>query len=150
EKDACDIEVASLHQGFIRSIRASDGECLFDQRVVEINKTSDGWAVALSRGTIEAPVLVTAAGAWAEGLASQVGIVGPQLFPLRRTALLADVTGVPISNEWPFVIDIRESFYFKPDAGKLLISPADEEPTVASDVQADEWDVAVAVDRLEA
>ncbi len=69
--------------------------------------------------------------------------------PFQRTAVLVDPPeGADISS-WPAVIDIDENFYFKPDAGKLLLSPADEQPVAPCDAQPDELDVAIAVDRVE-
>ena len=71
------------------------------------------------------------------------------LQPRRRTALIVDLPQGLRSEEWPMVIDIDEQFYFKPDAGALLISPADETPTEPCDAWPDDWDVAVAVDRVQ-
>jgi D-arginine dehydrogenase len=98
---------------------------------------------------VSAPVLVNAAGAWADGVAETCGALRIGLQPLRRTALLVDPpTGVDI-RDWPAVIDADEMFYFKPDAGKLLLSPADETPDKPGDAQPDDLDVAVAVDRVQ-
>jgi len=94
-------------------------------------------------------VLVNAAGAWADTVAERCGAQKLGLQPLRRTALLVDVpAGVDITD-WPAVIDADEMFYFKPEAGKLLLSPADETPDVPRDAYPDDLDVAIAVDRVQ-
>ena len=66
----------------------------------------------------------------------------------RRTAILVDAPADIYVGDWPMVVDVDEQFYFKPDAGQLLVSPADETPMMACDVQPEEIDVAVAVDRF--
>jgi D-arginine dehydrogenase len=98
---------------------------------------------------LAAALVVNAAGAWADEIAALAGVRPLGLQPYRRTAVLVDPPqGVTVSH-WPMVIDIDEQFYFKPDAGQLLLSPADETAAAPGDVQPDEWDVAVAVDRIQ-
>ena len=93
--------------------------------------------------------MVNAAGAWADEIAGLAGVAPIGLQPMRRTAILVEPPPGAEIDDWPMVIDADESFYFKPDAGLLLVSPADETPMAPCDVQPDEWDVAVAVDRVE-
>ena len=100
--------------------------------------------------SLQAPIVVNAAGAWADEIARLAGIAPVGLVPCRRTAVLVDPPAGMTVDEWPFVNDIDEQFYFKPDAGSLFISPADETATVPGDAQPDEWDIAVAVDRVQA
>jgi D-arginine dehydrogenase len=108
------------------------------------------WEIALSDGSAVAPVLINAAGAWADEVAEACGARPIGLQALRRTALLVDAPpGVDI-RVWPAVIDADEQFYFKPDAGRLLVSPADETPDKPGDAQPDELDIAICVDRIEA
>jgi D-arginine dehydrogenase len=98
---------------------------------------------------VSAPVLVNAAGAWADTVAERCGATRLGLQPLRRTALLVDVpAGVDI-KDWPAVIDTDEMFYFKPEAGKLLLSPADETLDAPGDALPDDLDIAIAVDRVQ-
>ncbi len=95
-------------------------------------------------------MLINAAGAWADQIGKLCGARELGLQPLRRTAILVDAPeGVDIRH-WPLVIDADEQFYFKPDAGKLLLSPADETPSPPCDAQPEELDVAIGVDRVEA
>jgi D-arginine dehydrogenase len=78
------------------------------------------------------------AGAWNIGMT-----------PLKRTACLIGSPMGHSTERWPMLVDIEERFYLKPDAGALLLSPADETPSAPCDAQVDDLDVAVAVDRIE-
>jgi D-arginine dehydrogenase len=106
-------------------------------------------------GFISAPVVVNAAGAWAGKVGELAGISGLGLQPMQRTAVLIDPNKSANQGEkldvadWPLVVDIDEHFYFKPDAGLLLISPADESPRGPCDAQPEELDIAIAIDRFQ-
>ena len=94
-------------------------------------------------------MVVNAAGAWVDEIATLAGLEPLELQPKRRTAMLIDAPENIDITDWPLMIDVEEQFYFKPDAGALLLSPADETPSPACDAQAEELDIAVAVDRFE-
>jgi D-arginine dehydrogenase len=148
--DAMDIDVDGLHQGFLRGARAAGANLLTGIQASRIKRRNGIWSIELDAGTLSAPVLVNAAGAWADELAAACGARRIGLEPLRRTALLVDApAGIDIRG-WPAVIDTDEQFYFKPDAAQLLISPADETPQAPGDAQPDELDVAIGVDRVQA
>jgi D-arginine dehydrogenase len=150
DPDAMDIDVAALHQGYLRGARAAGAVVATNTRVVHVEHRNGLWKAAISEGSAVAPVLINAAGAWADGVAEICGAQPVGLRAYRRTAVLVDApVGVDI-REWPAVIDASEQFYFKPDAGKLLLSPADEMPDMARDVQPEEVDIALCVDRIEA
>jgi D-arginine dehydrogenase len=150
DPDAMDIDVDALQQGFLRGARASGATLIANNRVTDARRLNGLWSIRLGDDSVSAPVLVNAAGAWADEVAAICGARPIGLQPLRRTALLVDApAGVDI-RAWPAVIDADERFYFKPDASKLLLSPADETPDRAGDAQPDEMDVAVCVDRVEA
>jgi D-arginine dehydrogenase len=149
EPNSADIDVHGLHDGYLRECRRRGGKVVCDSPVHALNFVAPNWTVAAGRTTFSAPVVVNAAGAWADELARLAGIEPLGLVPMRRTAMLIDIPPGSSAASWPMVIDIDEQFYFKPDAGSLLISPADETPTSPSDVQPEEWDVAVAVDRIQ-
>jgi len=150
DSDATDIEVEALHQGFLRGGRAAGAILITRSWVTEPQRRNGVWNIELTDGqVVSAPVLVNAAGAWADTVAERCGAQKLGLQPLRRTALLVDVpAGVDITD-WPAVIDADEMFYFKPEAGKLLLSPADETPDVPRDAYPDDLDVAIAVDRVQ-
>jgi D-arginine dehydrogenase len=118
--------------------------------VESLERDTHGWTVRAGAESLRAPIVVNAAGAWADEIAQLAGIAPVGLVPCRRTAVLVDPPAGMAVDEWPFVNDIDEQFYFKPDAGSLFISPADETAAVPGDAQPDEWDVAVAVERVQA
>jgi D-arginine dehydrogenase len=149
EPDAMAIDVALLHQGYLRGLRARGGRLVTDAAVSAIERQGGAWQVETTAGTFQAEILVNAAGAWADRLAEMAGVVPIGLIPKRRTALLLDSPGGLEPSAWPMVIDVDERFYFKPESGKLLVSPGDESPIEPCDVQPEEMDVAVAVDRFE-
>jgi D-arginine dehydrogenase len=92
--------------------------------------------------------VVNAAGAWADQIGRLAGAKPIGLVPMRRTVITFDPPAGTDIGRWPAVIDIDEQWYFKPDAGRLLASPADETPSAPCDAQPDEYDIAVVVDRL--
>jgi D-arginine dehydrogenase len=148
--DAMDIDVDALHQGFIRGARTAGAKLVTGTKVERIERRNGQWSIELDVETVSAPVLVNAAGAWADELAEACGARRVGLQPLRRTALLVDApTGVDIRH-WPAVVDTDEEFYFKPDAAQLLLSPADEIPQGPGDAQPEDVDVAIGVDRVQA
>jgi D-arginine dehydrogenase len=107
------------------------------------------WSVRTTQATLRARIVVNAAGAWAGEIGRLAGALDIGLQPLKRTACLIDQPAGHGADRWPMLLDVEEQFYAKPDAGMLLLSPADETLTRPCDAQADELDVAVAVDRLE-
>jgi D-arginine dehydrogenase len=146
---AMDIDVNGLHQGFLRGARAFGAILLTNTPVNHVERHNGLWRIASSGGDVSAPVLINAAGAWSDELAKICDVRPLGLQPLRRTALLVEPPpGTDVRN-WPAVIDADEAFYFKPDAGKLLLSPADETPSVPGDAFPEELDVAIAVDRVQ-
>ncbi|MGH6993782.1 MAG: NAD(P)/FAD-dependent oxidoreductase, partial [Caulobacteraceae bacterium] len=150
EPDAADIEVNALHQGYLRLLRSRGGRLLTDFSVQSIDRKSDGWEVRSGEMRFSAPIIIDAAGAWADEVAALAGVEPLGLAPLRRTAILVEPPQGARIETWPMVIDIDEQFYFKPDAGQLLLSPADETPSDPCDAQPEEWDIALAIDRVQA
>jgi D-arginine dehydrogenase len=149
EDDAADVDVDALHQGYLRQFRASSGTLVTNAEVRALRHDGALWHVEMPTHTVRARVVVNAAGAWADNVARLAGAAPLQIQPCRRTAILVELPEGVVSDAWPMVIDIDEAFYMKPDAGLLLISPADETPVEACDVQPEELDIAIAVDRVE-
>jgi D-arginine dehydrogenase len=149
EDDAADVDVNELHQGYLRRFKSAGGTLFLTADVQTLALRDSKWTAQTPVGDFAAPILVNAAGAWADTVAGKAGATPLKIKPRRRTALLAEFPAGISADAWPMVIDIDESFYLKPDAGLLLISPADETPVPPCDVQPEEFDVAVAVDRVE-
>ncbi|MDI1244535.1 MAG: FAD-binding oxidoreductase [Rhodoferax sp.] len=149
EPDAMDMDVHGIHQGFLRGAKAAGARLVCDAGVRQISHDGRVWCVETAAGSFSAPMLVNAAGAWCDELAQLAGVKPVGLVPMRRTAFTCEVPASVQMQEWPLVIDAAETFYFKPEAGLLLVSPANADPVPAQDVQPEELDVAIAVDRLE-
>ena len=149
ETDAMDIDVHGLHQGYLRAVRAAGGRIVCQAGISAIERAASGWRVITPAQDYVADIVVNAAGAWGDDIARLAGVEPIGLSPRRRTALIVDPPDGVVPDGWPMVIDVEESLYFKPEAGKLLLSPADETPSAACDALPDDYDVAVAVDRFE-
>ncbi|QJR10361.1 FAD-dependent catabolic D-arginine dehydrogenase DauA [Usitatibacter rugosus] len=146
---SADIDVDALHQAYLRRTRSLGGRIELGAAVREARWTGDLWSIATRQDTFTAPVVVNCAGAWGDEFARLAGVRPIGLQPRRRTAMRIEApTGAELSP-WPAAVDVDEEFYFKPDAGALLLSPADEHESPACDVQPEELDVAIAVDRFE-
>ena len=149
EPDALAMDVDVLHQGYLRGIRRSGGTVVCNAEVTALQRSAQGWQLRAGGIDYAAPVVLNAAGAWADVVASLAGVRPIGLQPKRRSAFIfAPPQGVS-SNDWPLTIGIDEDWYFKPDAGMLLGSPANADPVPPQDVQAEELDIALAIDRIE-
>src|SRR4029077_17305820 len=116
--DARDIDVHALHQGYLRGMRARGGALKTNAEVRALARVAGGWRIETSAGTVRAATVVNAAGAWADVVAGLAGAAPIGLVPKRRTAFIVDC---PVeASSWPAVCNAEESFYFKPEAGRLL------------------------------
>jgi D-arginine dehydrogenase len=148
EPDAMDIDVHALHQAFLRGLTARGGRLVCNADVRALDRQAGLWRVSTSAGEFSATLLVDAAGAWVDEVGTLAGAKPVGLVPKRRTAITFDPPAGLAIERWPLVIDADEQWYFKPDAGRILASPADETPSPPCDAQPDEYDIAVLVDRL--
>ncbi len=148
EPDCSDIDVAALHQHWLRDARQSGAELLCSARLAAAETTASGWDLTLADGRrLGCGVLVNAAGAWADSVAQMAGLRPLGITPFRRTvAQLRTAPAPPV--DLPLVLDLAEKFYFKPEAGRLWLSPHDETASLACDAAPDELDIAEAVARL--
>lgn len=149
EPDCCDIDVAGLHQAYLR-VAAKGGAVL--QCRAELQQASrggDAWRIATRQGEYQARILVNAAGAWADEVSRRAGVLPLGIAPFRRTMVQLRVAP-PVSASMPLIVDVDGNFYFKPDGGGgVWLSPHDEIPSEPCDAAPDEMDVAIAIDRLE-
>ncbi len=150
EEDAFDMDVAALHQGYLKQLRARGGSLALRHRAGRIERRDGRWEVATSgNATFRAPVVVNAAGAWGDEVAAIAGVIPIGLQPRRRTAVIIDPAPHDVSR-WPMLVDVGHHWYARPEARtRLLVSPADETPMHAHDVQPDELDIAIAIDRVQ-
>jgi D-arginine dehydrogenase len=149
EPDASDMDVHAIHQGFLRGIRRSGGALLADAPVTSLRREGGVWQVQAGGHALEAPMVVNAAGAWADAIGVLAGARPIGLQPKRRSAFIfAPPEGVA-SAGWPMTAGIEEDWYIKPDAGMLLGSPANADPVPPHDVQPEELDIATAIARIE-
>lgn len=149
EPGACDIDVHTLHQGFLRGLRRQGGEWVCDAPVDRIQYSAGRWTVVAGERQWSAPVLINAAGAWADEIARLAGVRPIGLQPKRRSAFTFTAPEGLDTRAWPMVIALDETWYFKPDAGALLGSPANADPVPPHDVQAEELDIATAIHFIE-
>ncbi|MBL8538613.1 MAG: FAD-binding oxidoreductase [Hyphomonadaceae bacterium] len=149
EPGASEIDVAALHQGYLRGAKRRGAILRCEAELFGAQYESGLWRVATRAGVFEARVLVNAAGAWADAIAEAAGVAPLGLVPFRRTVCIVPGIDDTLVRRWPLVIDVDEDFYFKPDAGNILLSPADETPCPPCDAAPDEIDIAIAVERFE-
>ncbi len=151
EADAMDIDVHALHQGWLRAARRQGALLWTAAELRSAQHDGQAWTLALADGRgLRTQVLVNAAGAWADAVALCAGVAPAGLQPKRRSAFTFDPPAATESRHWPAVVGIDESWYFKPDAGQLLGSPANADPVPAHDVQPEELDIATGIAAIEA
>jgi D-arginine dehydrogenase len=150
EHGAQDIDVHALHQGFLRGMRGGGGELRTGAHVVAAQHDGARWVLQLADGeAVRAHTVVDAAGAWVDEVAALFGAAPIGLVPHRRSAFTFKASeGMDVSG-WPAVVGVDESYYFKPDAGQLLGSPANADPTVPHDVVPEELDIALGIHQIE-
>ena len=150
EDNAFDMDVGGLHQGFLRRTRQAGGILLLRNRAGKIERSNGLWQVETSGGVIvTAPTIVNAAGAWGDEVARLAGIAPLGLLPCRRTVAIIDPAPYQVAN-WPMVQSAAHNWYVRAEARtKLLVTPCDETPMHPHDVQPDELDVAIAIDRMQ-
>ena len=151
EPGAQDIDVHALHQGFLRGLRARGGELRTGAQVAAAQRSGALWTLRLADGeALHAHAVVDAAGAWADDVAALFGAPPIGLVPHRRSAFTFKAPEGSDVSGWPAVVGVDESYYFKPDAGQLLGSPANADPTAPHDVVPEELDIAMGIHQIEA
>jgi D-arginine dehydrogenase len=150
DRDAIKLDSDALLQGFARAIRHAGGEIVTRARVGELSRANGAWAALTDNGgRFSAPIVVNAAGSWADAIAALAGAAKVGLQPKRRTIITFDgPEGVDVSG-WPFVKTVGEELYFAPESGRLFASPMDEVPSEPADAQPDDYEVALAAHRVE-
>ena len=149
EPACADIDVAGLHQHYLALGRQRGVSLATRARLAAADRNGANWSLTCEDGrTFAATTLVDAAGAWADDVARLAGAAPLGIQPLRRTVAQLR-TAPPPPADLPLVLDIAGRFYFKPEAGRLWLSPHDETPTPPCDAAPEELAVAEAIARFE-
>ena len=146
EPEALDLDVAELHQAFVRGFRRAGGKVRVSAPVERLQRSTSQWTVVAGGDEIQADVVVNAAGAWGDVIGSMAGARSLGLQPMRRTAFT--VPGEGAYRYWPLVADADNQFYFRPDGTQLLCSLAEERVSPPEDARPDEIDIALAIERI--
>lgn len=150
DRSGLKLDADALLQSYARAVRAAGSEVRLGTRIAGIDQRGDLWRLRTEAGaTLEAPVLVNAAGAWADRVAGMAGVAPLGLQPMRRTIIVVDPPAGTDARAWPFVHAAANDFYMLPEAGQLLVSPVDEVADDPCDAQPEEYDLALAAHQLE-
>ncbi|WP_447755082.1 NAD(P)/FAD-dependent oxidoreductase [Sphingopyxis fribergensis] len=147
---ACsDIDVGHLHAAYLRAAQRAGAALATRAPLESARRTNNGWDVRLAGQNVHAALIVNAAGAWADRVAAACGIAPLGIQPLRRTVVQLRL-GVPVPADLPLIVHVGGDFYFKGESeGRIWLSPHDETPTLPHDAAPEEYDVALAIDRLQ-
>jgi D-arginine dehydrogenase len=150
DRNGIRLDPHALLQGNLRQLRANGGELYTGERAARVEYRSAAWEVTTERGgSYSAPVLVNAAGAWADRIAALARVQPLGLQPKRRTIITFDAPSGTELDRLPFAKTVGDELYFAPESGRLFASPMDEVPSDPVDAQPDELEVALAAYRME-
>ncbi|WP_187774284.1 NAD(P)/FAD-dependent oxidoreductase [Lolliginicoccus suaedae] len=142
-----DIDVLAVHQMYVRGFKSRGGTTRTGARVTGLERTGDAWRITTASETVEAGLVIDAAGAWADAIAEMAGARPLGLVPKRRTLFLSPAS-VPVDPHGPTIGDPAERWYFKPEGDGILASPADADPVDAGDAKASELNIARAMEEI--
>jgi D-arginine dehydrogenase len=143
------LDADAVLQANAKAVRAASGEILVGRRIEAIEPAGEGWTVRTQSESWSAPILINAAGAWADSVAAMAGVAPLGLQPRRRTIIAVDPPQGAAIDAWPFAHSAAGDFYVLPEAGRLLVSPMDEIADDPCDAAPEDYDLALAADRLE-
>lgn len=149
EDNASDIDVDALHQGWLRRVRDGGGRILLDAPVDHGERRDGHWHLDTPKGRVRARVVVNAAGAWADSVAALCGVASVGLVPMRRSIAVLPAPEGHDTRDWPLTADAADRWYVKPETGRLLVSPADEDPVEPHDAYVDDMVLAEGLHRFE-
>jgi D-arginine dehydrogenase len=140
----------ALLQGNLRRLRSQGGELHTGARIARMERRSGAWELTSDKGERwTAPIVVDAAGSWADRVAGLAGVQPLGLEPKRRTIITFDAPPGTELDRLPFAKTVGDELYFAPESGRLFASPMDEVPSEPMDAQPDEYEVALAAFRME-
>ncbi len=143
------MDVNAIHMGYLRKARADGAQMVMNAEVTSLEHKGGKWHVSTPAGEFAAPVVINAAGAWADVVAEMAGVRQIGLVPKRRTAFTFDPPAGHDVSTWTAAVDCEEQWYINTEAGQVLGSLADETPVPPQDVQPEEEDIALAVERIQ-
>jgi len=149
ERDARGIDVDLLLQGYARMLRGRGGRIVTGAAVQSLQHKAGQWRVETAQGSFTAPTIVNAAGAWADEVTAMAGLPRLGLTPYRRSAAIIPAPEGHDTEHWPIFGSIAETWYAKPEAGKLMVSPADEDPVDPHDAWPEDMVLAEGLHRFE-
>lgn len=149
ERNARGIDVDLLLQGYARMLRARGGRIVTGAAVIGMTRAAGLWQVETAQGSHAAPIVINAAGGWADEVAALAGAPRAGLQPYRRSAAIIPAPEGYETEHWPIFGSVAETWYAKPEAGKLMVSPADEDPVDPHDAWADDMVLAEGLYRFE-
>ena len=148
EPTALDLDVDQLCQGFLRELKRNGGTLICDAPVVQMNRRHDLWQIRTAAGDYSAPVVINAAGAWADDVAEMAQRTRIGLVPYRRTAAIVAFEKIPDRN-WPMLYNFDETWYARPEAEWMMVSLSEETPVSPGDAWPEDIDVATAIDNFQ-
>jgi len=149
EEGVMDMDVAAIHQGFLKGLKARGGTVACDAGVTALDRPNGVWHAKTRAGEFAAPFVVNAAGAWADKVAALADAQAVGLVPKRRTAIIVELPNGTDTRSWAAVDEAGYGCYCKPETGRVMASPADATPVEPGDVQPEDLDVAIVADWLE-
>jgi D-arginine dehydrogenase len=149
DSSGSEIDVNALHRGFLRLMKSRGGRLVTGRPVAALRRAAGIWHISAGDREFRTPVIINATGAWADEIGRMAGAEVIGLVPKRRTAVMVAAPPDIDGDRMPMTIDMEEGFYLKPESGQFLVSPANEDPMPPCDVQPDELDVAICLDRIE-
>jgi D-arginine dehydrogenase len=150
DRNGLRLEPHALLQGYAKTLRTSGGQLVTSARAAQISRSGGAWTVVTERGdSFSAPVLVNAAGSWADTIAGLAAVEPLRLQPMRRTIITFDAPEGSDLSSWPFAKTVGDELYFAPESGRVFASPMDEVSSDPCDAQPDDYEVALAAHRVE-
>ncbi len=150
EEDAYDIDVNSLLQGYLKAARKNNAQTLSECAVESITRVNSQWEVQCKKGHFTAPILVNAAGGWADIINNLAGVTPVGITPYKRTAFTFNLLPNQQGADWPMVSSTDFNWYVKPEQGCFMGSPSDAVPVTPGEVYSDDMDVAQGAYNIEA
>ena len=148
DSEASDIDVNAVYNIYLKNLTKNNGKVITDIKITEFLHQDHGWKILTNQDEFQTKIIVNAAGAWCDQIATNVGAKNINIVPKKRTIFCFKPTNIKLNNEWPLGVDVEENFYFKIENDTVIASPADETPTVPHDAQAEDIDIALGIERI--